>query len=108
MSEVILVENYPSILLRDGLHKQLTLLEEPNVKAPTASSTLSVRVRLRSVADKTLLVRYRFRFYGADREVLTPNPVWYTVDIPSTHDRTFEARALQHSAAQWELEVAKQ
>lgn len=104
--DAVPLEGYPNVLLRDGLHRKLVLLGQPDVKPPTATSTMSVRVRLRSVADETVMIRYRFRFYGADREVLTRDPVWYTVDVSPTHDRTFEARAIQLTAADWELEVS--
>ena len=105
--DLVSPEHCPQVLLRDGLHEQLVLLGEPDVKAPADGKPLSVRVRLRSVTDQYLPIRYRFRFYGADREVLTPDPVWYPAEIAPTHDRTFEAGALQMIAAQWEPEVAR-
>jgi len=94
------------VLLRDGLSRQLVMLGRPDIKQPTPSTPMSVRVRLRSTASETVMIRYRFRFYGVDRQVLTQDPVWYTVEVPATHDRTFEAQAIQMTAADWELEVA--
>lgn len=101
------LEGYPNVLLRDGLDRSLRLLGEPDVEAPAPTKAMSVRVRLRSVDERTFAVRYRFRFYGPNREVLTPNPVWHSVDFPPTLDRTLEARAIELSAAAWELEVAE-
>jgi len=105
--DVVPLEGYPNVMLRDGLDKLLKLLGQPDVQPPTPLSAMSVRVRLRAVSERTLVVRYRFRFYGPNREVLTQEPVWQTVDIAPTHDRTFEARALELRAADWELEVAE-
>lgn len=105
--DVVPLEGYPNVLLRDGLDKSLKMLGEADIQPPTPLSAMSVRVRLRSVSERTLVVRYRFRFYGPNREVLTQDPVWQTVDIAPTHDRTFEARALELRAADWELEVSE-
>jgi hypothetical protein len=105
--DVVPLEGYPNVLLRDGLDESLKMLGRPDVQPPTPLSAMSVRVRLRSVSERTLVVRFRFRFYGPNREVLTQDPVWQTVDIPPTHDRTFEARALELRAADWELEVSE-
>jgi|GEM_PF-3241982 len=105
--DVVPLEGYPNVLLRDGLDRLLRKLGQADVQPPTPLSAMSVRVRLRSISERTLVVRYRFRFYGPNREVLTHDPVWQSVDISPTHDRTFEARALELRAADWELEVSE-
>jgi len=97
---------YPQIVLHDKLDR-LLVKEQPIVHPATEIRPMRVQVPIRSVLGSTLRLRFRFVFYGPDREVLSENPVWRAMVIPPRVRRYVSAQAIQLRATDWELEIKR-
>lgn len=97
---------YPNILFQGDLDQRLVRLGEPIVTPATPTRPMRVNVRLRNATPDTVFVKYRFRFYGPNREPYDVDMPWKTLNVPSTLAADFHENATQVRATDWELEVA--
>ncbi len=99
---------YPNIILHNDLEQVLVLNEDPILTPVTETTTLGVRVPIRSVTEDTLFLKYRFRFYGPQREQTSRNPVWRSITIAPRTREIISANAIVMEAVGWELEIKRQ
>ncbi len=100
------VAAYPNITFQGDLDQRLVLLGQPLVTPATPTTPMRVVVRLRNATPDPVFVKYRFRFYGPNREPYDTDMPWKMTSLPSTLATDFTTNAMQVRATHWELEVA--
>jgi len=98
---------YPQIVLLGDLPQVLVKQNVEFIRDPGSRLPPIARATLRSVADKTTIVQYRFLFFGPDGESLTRNPVWRERAIQARTRVILEANAINLDATRFEMEVRR-
>lgn len=100
-----LAGGYPQNIALAGLHEGV-VIGQPMVDAATADQPMQVAVPLRSVADHTLRVQYKFMFLdGRGRPVKSNLDGWRYQVLAPRAEVFLEASAMDTDAADWRLEV---
>jgi len=94
--EIVLLGDLPTVLVKQNVE----FIRDPGGRLPPVA-----RATLRSVADKTIIIQYRFLFFGPNGEQLTRNPVWRERAIQARTRVTLEANAINLDATRFEMEV---
>ena len=96
---------YPQNIALSGLHNRI-VIGQPMVDPAQSDSPMKVTVPLRSVADGTIRVQYKFIFLdGRGRPVRSNLDGWRYQVIAARAEVFLEATSMDTDAADWRLEV---
>lgn len=97
-------ENYPKLEALEGLAGYIAI-SGVNVTPATDRTPLEVNAGIRSLADQTLAVQYRFFFLDAAGNPINPNPDWRFMQLPSRSLLYMQGNAMDTNATDWRLQI---
>lgn len=98
---------YPQNIALSGLQNAI-VIGQPIVDPATADNPMKVSVPLRSVADGTLRVQYKFIFMdGRGRPVKSNNDGWRYQVLAPRAEVFLENNSMDTDAVDWRLEVRR-
>lgn len=107
-SDEVAAYQYPKVVVLHPVMAKDLVLSPAVVESTTRTSTMAVRVPIRSIRDYPIAMQYRITFFAQGQRLLTPQPAWQSLTLGPRQRAVVQANALSMDAVDWQLELRPQ